>query len=150
MLPHTAGKILNKIRKDFFGGGGGVCVVYYVCLLFCFHFFFVLFFGGGVGDGGSLAVFGPVALNCSVKSKMSCCALRTTSTVSYMDDPGHEEHFKPPARMENTYQLEPTRRFPYTVVKNLMQDALDGYLAEEKYEPELCRQMSKTLSEVCA
>ena len=75
--------------------------------------------------------------------------IRTTSTVSYMDEPGHEEHFRPPARYENTYQLEPNRRFPYTVVQNIMQDAMDGYLAEEKYEPELCRQMSKTLSEVC-
>ncbi|KAL8600697.1 hypothetical protein ACOMHN_057287 [Nucella lapillus] len=72
----------------------------------------------------------------------------TTSTVSNMDEPGHKEHFKPPAHYENSYQMEPSRRFPYTVVKNIMQDAMDGYLAEEKYEPELCRQMSKTLSEV--
>ncbi|KAL8566799.1 hypothetical protein ACOMHN_005750 [Nucella lapillus] len=72
----------------------------------------------------------------------------TTSTVSYMDEPGHDEHLRPPARYENTYQTEPRQRFPYGEVKSLMQDALDGYLAEEKYEPELCRQMSKTLSEV--
>ncbi|XP_076439903.1 dynein light chain Tctex-type 5-B-like [Babylonia areolata] len=72
----------------------------------------------------------------------------TTSTVSYMDEPGHEDQFRPLVRLENTYQMEPHHRFPYSAVKNLMQDALDGYLAEEKYEPELCRQMSKTLSEV--
>lgn len=65
-----------------------------------------------------------------------------------MDEPGHDEHFKPPARYENTYQLEPAKKFPYSIVKSIMQDVLDGYLAEEKYEPELCRQMTKTLSEV--
>jgi hypothetical protein len=65
-----------------------------------------------------------------------------------MDEPGHDDHFKSHHRLENTYQLGPRKRFPYSTVKNIMQDAMDGYLAEEKYEPELCRQMSKTLSEV--
>ena len=71
------------------------------------------------------------------------------STVSFMDEPGHgEDPYRPPVRCENTYQMEPKKRFPYGKVKNIIRDVLEGYLAEERYEPELCRQMSKTISEV--
>ena len=65
-----------------------------------------------------------------------------------MDEPGHDESYRPKTRVENTYQMEPKKRFPYGTVKNIIRDVLDGYLAEERYEPELCRQMSKTISEV--
>ena len=55
---------------------------------------------------------------------------------------------QPPVRMENTFQLQPGRRFPDGQVRNIIRDVLEGYLTEERYEPELCRQMTKTLSEV--
>jgi len=71
------------------------------------------------------------------------------STVSFMDEPGHDDH-RPQVRMENTYQLEPRRKFPAGKIKHIIGDVLDSYLAEERYEPELCRQMSKTISEVSA
>lgn len=70
------------------------------------------------------------------------------STVSFMDEPGHDESYRPPVRCENTFQMEPGKRFPYGKVKTIIRDVLEGYLAEERYEPELCRQMSKTISEV--
>ncbi|XP_053394089.1 dynein light chain Tctex-type 5-B-like [Mercenaria mercenaria] len=70
------------------------------------------------------------------------------STVSFMDEPGHEDHFRPQVKCENTYQLEPKKKFPAAKVKHIIHDVLESYLAEEKYEPELCRQMSKTISEV--
>ncbi|KYO36898.1 tctex1 domain-containing protein 1 [Alligator mississippiensis] len=71
------------------------------------------------------------------------------STVSYMDEPGHHDDFSRPAvQMENTYQLGPTRRFPVVTVNNILKDVLTNYLQEEKYEAELCRQMTKTISEV--
>ena len=70
------------------------------------------------------------------------------STISFMDEPGHDMHSKPPVQMENTFQLAPTKRFPEKKVRSIIKEALDSYLAEEQYEPELCRQMSKTLSEV--
>lgn len=69
--------------------------------------------------------------------------------MSYADD--HDNYgnsSRPPVRYENTYQLEPTKKFPQREVKYILKDVLDGYLAEEKYEPELCKQMTKTLSEV--
>ncbi|XP_049631412.1 dynein light chain Tctex-type 5 [Suncus etruscus] len=53
-----------------------------------------------------------------------------------------------PIKMENTYQLGPARLFPTVVVKNLLKDVLTNSLEEEHYEPEFCRQMTKTISEV--
>ncbi|MEE6494892.1 hypothetical protein FKM82_001890 [Ascaphus truei] len=71
------------------------------------------------------------------------------STVSYMDEPGHHDDILRPAiQMENSYQLGPTRRFPVATVNNILKDVLTNYLQEEKYEAELCRQMTKTISEV--
>uniref|UniRef100_A0A4W3JD17 Dynein light chain Tctex-type family member 5 n=1 Tax=Callorhinchus milii TaxID=7868 RepID=A0A4W3JD17_CALMI len=73
----------------------------------------------------------------------------SVSTVSYMDDPGHHDDIHRHAQqMENTYQLHPTKRFPVSSVKHIVQEVLLSYLQEERYEPELCRQMTKTISEV--
>ena len=65
-----------------------------------------------------------------------------------MDEPSHDD-YRPPVRMENTYQLGPNKRFPTSHIKDIIKDVLESYLCEEKYEPELCRQMTKTVSEVC-
>uniref|UniRef100_A0A8D0HET6 Dynein light chain Tctex-type family member 5 n=1 Tax=Sphenodon punctatus TaxID=8508 RepID=A0A8D0HET6_SPHPU len=71
------------------------------------------------------------------------------STVSYMDEPGHHDDLPRPAvQMENSYQLGPTKRFPVVTVNNILKDVLTSYLQEKKYEAELCRQMTKTISEV--
>ncbi|XP_063795217.1 dynein light chain Tctex-type 5 isoform X2 [Pseudophryne corroboree] len=71
------------------------------------------------------------------------------STVSYIDEPGHHDDIPRPAvQMDNTYQLGPSRRFPVATVNNILKDVLTSYLQEEKYEAELCRQMTKTISEV--
>ena len=69
------------------------------------------------------------------------------STISFMDEP-REDAERPSVRMENTYQLSPKKRFPSGAVRRVVKEVLEGYLSEEKYEPELCRQMTKTLSEV--
>uniref|UniRef100_A0A8C6QQG8 Dynein light chain Tctex-type 5 n=2 Tax=Nannospalax galili TaxID=1026970 RepID=A0A8C6QQG8_NANGA len=50
--------------------------------------------------------------------------------------------------MENTYQLGPTKHFPVVTVNSILKDVLTNYLQEEEYSPELCRQMTKTISEV--
>jgi len=71
------------------------------------------------------------------------------STVSFMDDPGTDDiRAHHAVKMENTYKMEPSEKFPESKVKNIIKEVLEGYLSEEKYEPELCRQMTKTLSEV--
>eukprot|EP00058_Branchiostoma_floridae_P017217 XP_002602705.1 hypothetical protein BRAFLDRAFT_210165 [Branchiostoma floridae] len=70
------------------------------------------------------------------------------STVSFMDEPSHTDELHPPVKLENTYQMSPLKRFPVSTVRHILQDVLQNYLQEEKYEPELCRQMTKTISEV--
>ncbi|XP_006862562.1 PREDICTED: tctex1 domain-containing protein 1 [Chrysochloris asiatica] len=72
------------------------------------------------------------------------------STVSYMDEPSKCDNnaSRLAVQMENTYQLGPTKHFPVVAVNHILKDVLTNYLQEEEYEPELCRQMTKTISEV--
>ncbi|XP_034876043.1 dynein light chain Tctex-type 5 [Mirounga angustirostris] len=71
------------------------------------------------------------------------------STVSYTDEPSQRDNAsRLTAQMENTYQLGPTKHFPAAIVNHILKDVLTNYLQEEQYEPELCRQMTKTISEV--
>uniref|UniRef100_A0A8C5WZD9 Dynein light chain Tctex-type family member 5 n=1 Tax=Laticauda laticaudata TaxID=8630 RepID=A0A8C5WZD9_LATLA len=73
----------------------------------------------------------------------------SVSTVSYLDEHGHhEDSLRPAIQLENTYQLGPTKYFPITAVNNILKDVVVSYLQEEQYEAELCRQMTKTISEV--
>lgn len=59
-----------------------------------------------------------------------------------------EHHHKPAVKMENTYQLGPGKKFPVGQIKKIISDVLQSYLMDERYEVELCRNMTKTLSEV--
>ncbi|XP_036207551.1 tctex1 domain-containing protein 1 [Myotis myotis] len=71
------------------------------------------------------------------------------STVSYMDEPSqHDVASRLTVQMGNTYQLGPTKHFPVVTVNHILKDVLTTYLQEEQYDPELCRQMAKTISEV--
>ncbi|XP_032757364.1 tctex1 domain-containing protein 1 isoform X1 [Rattus rattus] len=70
-------------------------------------------------------------------------------TVSHSDEPSHhDESSGLRVRMENTYQLGPTKPFPVATVNRILEDVLTTYLQEAKYDPEFCRQMTKTISEV--
>ncbi|XP_012509219.1 PREDICTED: tctex1 domain-containing protein 1 [Propithecus coquereli] len=71
------------------------------------------------------------------------------STVSYMDEPSQRDDVsRLTVQMENTYQLGPPKHFPVVTVNHILKDVLTNYLQEEEYEPELCRQMTKTTAEV--
>ncbi|XP_072019307.1 dynein light chain Tctex-type 5-B-like [Amphiura filiformis] len=70
------------------------------------------------------------------------------STVSFMDEPADPARQGPKVQLEPTYQLEPSRRFPVNSIKSILADVLEGYLSEERYEPDLCREMTKTISDV--
>ncbi|XP_037357179.1 dynein light chain Tctex-type 5 [Talpa occidentalis] len=73
----------------------------------------------------------------------------SVSTLSYMDEPNQSDEAPLlPVRMENTYQLGPTKHFPVVTVNHILKDVLTHYLQDEQYEPEFCRQMTKTISEV--
>ncbi|XP_022109731.1 tctex1 domain-containing protein 1-B-like isoform X3 [Acanthaster planci] len=73
---------------------------------------------------------------------------RSVSTVSFMDEPADPNKQGSSVKLEPTYQMEPTKRFPVNTVKDILGEVLQHYLAEEKYEPELCKQMTKTISDV--
>ncbi|XP_057641159.1 dynein light chain Tctex-type 5 isoform X1 [Chionomys nivalis] len=73
----------------------------------------------------------------------------SVSTVSHVDEPSpRDEASRLTVRMENTYQLGPTRHFPVAAVNRILKDVLTAYLQEAEYDPEFCRQMTKTVSEV--
>ncbi|XP_061489351.1 dynein light chain Tctex-type 5 isoform X2 [Rhineura floridana] len=73
------------------------------------------------------------------------------STASYMDEAGHHDDIlRPAVQIENTYQLGPAKCFPVVTVNNILKDVVTSYLQEEKYEAELCRQMTKTISEMAS
>ncbi|KAM5266668.1 dynein light chain Tctex-type 5 isoform 1-T1 [Hipposideros larvatus] len=70
------------------------------------------------------------------------------STVSHMDVPSQrDDTSRLTVQVENTYQLGPAKHFPVVTVNHILKDVLTNYLQEEQYEPELCRQMTKTISE---
>lgn len=74
----------------------------------------------------------------------------SVSTVSYLDHPHDDDFFmKPAVQYENTYQLEPSKRFPVAAIKQMLSEVLSSYLRDETYDPEFCRQMTKTISDVC-
>nr|XP_015861182.1 dynein light chain Tctex-type 5 isoform X1 [Peromyscus maniculatus bairdii] len=71
------------------------------------------------------------------------------STVSHADEPSRpDETSRLTVRMENTYQLGPTKHFPVATVNRILKDVLTAHLQEAEYDPEFCRQMTKTISEV--
>lgn len=72
---------------------------------------------------------------------------RSMSTVSYQDEPAHED-VKSHVKFENTFQLTAQKKFPDSAVQNIIRDVLESYLVDQPYEPDICRQMTKTLSEV--
>lgn len=72
----------------------------------------------------------------------------SVSSVSFIDEPDHNDpHYHAPVKFENTYQLEPAKRFPYPTVRSIIKESMENLLSEEQYRPEFCRDMSKTLSD---
>lgn len=71
------------------------------------------------------------------------------SVVALAQEPGHAESRKKQRVLyENTFQLEPKKRFEASKVKAIIDDVLESHLKDEKYDPRACRQSVKTLSEI--
>ncbi|XP_012859353.1 dynein light chain Tctex-type 5 [Echinops telfairi] len=71
------------------------------------------------------------------------------STVADLDEAGQRDSAsRLTVQMGNTYQLGPTQHFPVAAVNHILKDVLTNYLQEEIYEPEFCRRVTKTISEV--
>lgn len=56
----------------------------------------------------------------------------------------HAIHQK--VRYENTYKMEPDKRFHVNEVKEIMEETLSSSLKDTKYEPVKCRALTKSLS----
>ncbi|XP_037058641.1 tctex1 domain-containing protein 1 isoform X3 [Peromyscus leucopus] len=56
---------------------------------------------------------------------------------------------KPPAlQFAWKTHTSPTKHFPVATVNRILKDVLTAHLQEAEYDPEFCRQMTKTISEV--
>ena len=73
---------------------------------------------------------------------------RSLGTVSFVDQPQEDEYGRPALRYENTYKMEPTDSFPISKITHILEDVLET-LKDKKYDPEKCKTMTKTLSDVC-
>ncbi len=73
------------------------------------------------------------------------------SVVALAQEPGQGEQGsrrKPRIHFENTYHLEPKRKFEAGKVKAIIEQILEAQLKEEKYDPKASRQMTLTLAEI--
>ena len=71
------------------------------------------------------------------------------SVLAMANDPGEVTHKrKPRLTYENTYQLEPKKRFQACKAKEIIEDVLKNNLKDEAYDPNSCRQFGKTLCEI--
>ena len=72
---------------------------------------------------------------------------RSLGTVSYVDNPHDDDYLRHAVQFENTYQMEPNIRFPVAAITGILQETL-ATLKDTAYEPNECRVMTKTLSDV--
>jgi hypothetical protein len=72
----------------------------------------------------------------------------SVSTLSFAEERSRDASLQPGTKIENTYRMQPSRSFPSGQVQLIIRQLLEKYLEHEQYKPELCRQMSKSLSEV--
>ena len=68
--------------------------------------------------------------------------------MSFADERSHDVQMRAHVNYENTYQMAPSQKFHAGQVESIIQQLLKEYLGHEQYKAELCRQMSKSLSEV--
>lgn len=50
-------------------------------------------------------------------------------------------------QFENTFKMKPPQKFPEGSVRNILKEVLTETLAEVNYEPNTCRQLTKSISE---
>eukprot|EP00128_Syssomonas_multiformis_P004435 Colp12_sorted_trinity150504_noHs@19083 len=74
------------------------------------------------------------------------------STTSFSDIPGAMSRrtsdaglMRPRQQFENTYRMEPMKKFQVKPVQDIIQEVLQKHLQDEKYSAQTCRQMTKTL-----
>lgn len=73
--------------------------------------------------------------------------VRSLGTVSFVDPSHEDEYGRTVEKYENTYQMEPNTRFPVSEINCILQDVLKP-LKDKQYDPEECKTMTKSLSDV--
>ena len=74
---------------------------------------------------------------------------RSVSTVSYMENVNEEDLMsKGQVKYENTYQLEPSERFPVKPMQMMLEEVLAEFLEEQTYEKDNCPKLTKSISDV--
>ena len=74
----------------------------------------------------------------------------STSVISMAQQPFHEKSSrgKPKLMYENTYILEPKRKFKAGDAQSIIDQVLVQQLKDEKYDPNSSKQLAKTLAEM--
>ena len=70
------------------------------------------------------------------------------SVLALGQEPESAPKRKPRHIYENTYKLEPEKKFQAGKVKTIIEEVLEKNLKDEKYDPKSCRQLVKTLTEI--
>ena len=73
---------------------------------------------------------------------------KESSSVLAMGQVPGEKKKGPKLMYENTYQLEPKKKFQSDKVKAIIDSVLESQLKDEAYEPNACKQWVLTLSEI--
>lgn len=71
------------------------------------------------------------------------------SVVSLAQQPDEvSAQARPKVLYENSYRLQPSCKFQSTAAQTVINDILEKYLKDEKYDPNASAQMAKTLSQI--
>ena len=73
-------------------------------------------------------------------------ANRSVVCMSQQPEPEQGMKGKPKVLYENTYQLDPKRKFQSSAAQEIIKDTLEKYLKDEKYDANASAQMAKTLA----
>ncbi|XP_062509024.1 dynein light chain Tctex-type 5-like [Corticium candelabrum] len=91
----------------------------------------------------SSSLLGPAAGLKRRGSKSSISSLYSFQSGALRDrERNQQKQFEP------TYRLQPTTQFPTNVVRDIIESTFTEHLSDLQYDPNTCRQMSKTLSEI--
>ena len=72
----------------------------------------------------------------------------SNSVLAMGQIPGEKKKGGPKLIHENTYQLEPKKKFQSDKVKAIVDSVLESQLKDETYDPKACKQTSLTLCEI--
>lgn len=73
---------------------------------------------------------------------------RSYATIAQHADAEQIAPKRPKVRYENTYHMEPSRKFKASEAETIIKEVLEMLLKDEKYDPKASRQLSLTLAQI--